>query len=440
MRLWDVTGSPPYRGLVLPREVAEGSTLAFSPDGKWLASKSWTGSPRLWRVPALPTDRREMELRTWLALGVRRDTQGKDTPIPAEEWLGLRDWQRRLEAAGSPEQYRTTIDAYSQAMEAQAHARQERWKKAAEAYSKAIELMPDVWHLWRDRGHAYRDLNQPKNAATDYTRAIALRPNDWWLWADRGDVYLGLEQYEKAIADFTRAIELKHDAPHAWRRRGDACAQLGRWDAASTSYSWAVALEPDNAFFWYSYALASLGAGDVEGYRQRCAAMVKRFSQTKDPDAAHWVAWTCVLAPRAVADLAKAVRLAEQAVSSKPDEDAYVGTLGAVLYRAGRFDDAIQRLEGLSAGWEKAGKTPTRTSPAYAWFLLAMAHHRLGHADEARAYLERAVKRTEEELGAKPPASWNRRLTLRLLRREAEALLAVTTRPAGQETATPSAP
>ena len=67
------------------------------------------------------------------------------------------------------------------------------------------------------------------------------------------------------------------------------------------------------------------------------------------------------------------------------------------------------------------------------WFFLAMAHHRLGHADEARRWLEKATQATEEAL--KPPAEppgksaepsgaippdWKRKLTLQLLRREAE--------------------
>jgi hypothetical protein len=67
------------------------------------------------------------------------------------------------------------------------------------------------------------------------------------------------------------------------------------------------------------------------------------------------------------------------------------------------------------------------------WFYLAMAHHRLGHADEARRWLDQAVQGTDEALKspAEPPAksgkpdgvippNWDRRLTLGLLRREAE--------------------
>jgi len=55
-----------------------------------------------------------------------------------------------------------------------------------------------------------------------------------------------------------------------------------------------------------------------------------------------------------------------------------------------------------------------------------MTRQRLGHGDEAVGLLKKAVDRTDAVLaadrteGAGPP--WNRRLTLELLRREAENL------------------
>ncbi len=59
-----------------------------------------------------------------------------------------------------------------------------------------------------------------------------------------------------------------------------------------------------------------------------------------------------------------------------------------------------------------------------------MAHHRLGHADEARKWLDKAGGRinqlTKEDLGKADvgiPLTWDVRLELRLLRREAEVLV-----------------
>ena len=68
----------------------------------------------------------------------------------------------------------------------------------------------------------------------------------------------------------------------------------------------------------------------------------------------------------------------------------------------------------------------SKTSPAYTWYFLAMVHHKLGHEAEAEKWLDKATEWTdkvvrEDEQGTAPLA-WNRRLTLKLLREEAEAM------------------
>jgi hypothetical protein len=54
-----------------------------------------------------------------------------------------------------------------------------------------------------------------------------------------------------------------------------------------------------------------------------------------------------------------------------------------------------------------------------AWALLAMAHHRLAHRDQARRYLERLRSRRPS---ADPNEFWNE-LEIRLLGSEAEATI-----------------
>jgi hypothetical protein len=78
------------------------------------------------------------------------------------------------------------------------------------------------------------------------------------------------------------------------------------------------------------------------------------------------------------------------------------------------------------------------SSPAYTWFFLAMTHHRLGHGEEAKEWLDKAVASTEKAMREADQGtaglSWNRRLTLKLLRDEAAALLAADdTAPAEKE-------
>jgi tetratricopeptide (TPR) repeat protein len=272
---------------------------------------------------------------------------------------------------------------------------------------------------------------QPVSARAVFDRAVEIEP------AERRRAYLedacagspglkekveGLLRAYEAAGSFTRAVDLEPRHPAAWVQRGEALAELGQWHKAGADFSRAVALKAEGVTFHYWLALARLGARDLDGYRRACGACLHRFGRAEKPEVAHWVAWAAVLAPDAVKDPGRVVKRAEVALRSDPRNGWYATTLGAALYRAGRLDDSVRRLEEASAAWEKAPTKPTGYSPAYAWFFLATAHRRLGHGGAARRWLDRATRHMGQETRTNVPA-WNRRLTLQLLRREAEALV-----------------
>jgi tetratricopeptide (TPR) repeat protein len=128
------------------------------------------------------------------------------------------------------------------------------------------------------------------------------------------------------------------------------------------------------------------------------------------------MAWTCVLGADAVADRSRPVQLAEKAVAA--GHFTGLSTLGAALYRAGRFGEAVSKLdESLES---QGGRGPLD------WLFLAMAHHRLGHTDEAHNWLDKAAEWIDQNresaiFGSEP--DWTERLERQLLRREAEALI-----------------
>src|SRR5262249_11079900 len=92
--------------------------------------------------------------------------------------------------------------------------------------------------------------------------------------------------------------------------------------------------------------------------------------------------------------------------------------LGLALYRAGRFEEAIQRLV---EGQEEA----------MGWPVLAMAHHRLGQKEKAREWLEKyergfqnttAVALAQTSLKV-PVRHWTDWAVGQVLRREAKELI-----------------
>jgi tetratricopeptide (TPR) repeat protein len=171
---------------------------------------------------------------------------------------------------------------------------------------------------------------------------------------------------------------------------------------------------PEDLVLCYRFGLALLWSGDRAGWRTSNAALFDRFGGASNPLTANQVAWACVLGPEGTADPEVPVRLAEAAVRDAPEfsKANNMNTLGATLYRAGQYDLAIQRLE---EGIRLRDGVSVPEDGAF----LAMAHHRLGHRDEARRWLDRLRNR---QPSADPAQFWNE-LEIRLLRSEAEAVI-----------------
>jgi Flp pilus assembly protein TadD len=166
---------------------------------------------------------------------------------------------------------------------------------------------------------------------------------------------------------------------------------------------------------WLRHVWLRLAIGDGDGYRHSCTRLLQHFGKTDNPTDANGLASACVLAPDAVTDLLVPVQLAEKAVNSSPKSSTYLTTLGAAHYRAGQYDRAIQRLN-------EAVQAQGQGGTAWDWLFLAMAHQRLGHADEAKQWLGKAVAWIEKADREKT-LSPNNRLELQWLRREAEPLV-----------------
>jgi len=182
-------------------------------------------------------------------------------------------------------------------------------------------------------------------------------------------------------------------------------------------------LKPGDPVVHYQFALLRLHLGDRDGHRKTCVEMLKRFDSS-DLNAAYWTAWTCTLAPDAVTDWQPVVRLAEKSLGTDPKNCDKLQHLGAVLYRAGRFEEGAKWLTEAETALKESPNP--RTTVVYSQLFLAMTQHRLGHAAEADKWLKKAM----QEIDRPPPeqsqaaaSSWNRRLTLQLLRHEAEELL-----------------
>jgi WD40 repeat protein/tetratricopeptide (TPR) repeat protein len=224
--------------------------------------------------------------------------------------------------------------------------------------------------------------------------------------------------WSTALSYLGRLIQAQPRDRALWARLGSAQAALGHWRLADAALSRAIQLGIDDSIVWYDLARVHLAQEDQNRYRRICTDMLRRFSRRPDSLTANRIASTCTLSPRVP------VRLTQEIAAHFGARELVDTTLGATLGRAGRLNDAVSRLNQSIA--MEPGGDPARTA---LW--LALCHHRLGHAHEAQAWLEKG-ERWMEHLSRKgtprgphpnTPLTWQDRLELQLLHREAQALI-----------------
>jgi tetratricopeptide (TPR) repeat protein len=260
---------------------------------------------------------------------------------------------------------------------------QARWDEAAADFARELELMPKGGNWETRRSVRALELARWERA---YARLLELQPDDGQLWCVRGRYHALRSHWAQAAADFARGVR-------------------------------SVSQENEE---WFEHACLRLIVGDNEGYRDAVRETLRGASRPEGPFLAFVWARTASMTAEPVVEPAQAVRWAEHAVAR--DRNAWnLHVLGLAHYRAGQLDRAIQRLEESNAGaWGSAGGKQQNQ------LVLAMAHHRLGHAPSARALLDeverwwKGVETAKTQLAFFNTTDW---LPLQLLRREAEAVI-----------------
>jgi eukaryotic-like serine/threonine-protein kinase len=277
-------------------------------------------------------------------------------------------------------------------------------------------IWPIAWCDWLECQLFYREAKALIDGSPP--------PEDPRLRVLRARALAGLRWNTKADVEYAEAMKLvPHDSQvhlEAHRNRGYCCVGLRQWSQAAAEFARASEMQPDDTYLWHFRAEAHLAAGEVAAYREACAAMVERFKKTGDARKARNVVVACVLRDDALPDMARLVPLARVAVSAW-----YRNTdvLGAALYRARKYDEAVRCFETAANAYPPE---------AWDWSFLAMAHHRLGHAAEARRclaeaahWIDEANRQNEDDLSGTRPTwgDWHRPVEFPLLFHEAEVLL-----------------
>ena len=204
-------------------------------------------------------------------------------------------------------------------------------------------------------GHTEHFTESPETLVQRYSLRLKDHPNEAEAYHHRAHAHLRLGHHGEGIDDLTQAIRLRPGDAHLRTVRGKIHEFLKHYEPAIADLEAALVLQPDQPVVRELLALCCNNR-----------------------------AWELATGPDSRRDVGRALAMAERAVALAPGQQAFLNTQGVLLYRAGRFAESITTLErSLAAGRGQFD--------AFDLFFLAMAHHRLGHREEAHRCFDRAV-------------------------------------------------
>jgi WD40 repeat protein/serine/threonine protein kinase/tetratricopeptide (TPR) repeat protein len=407
-RFYDVGSWEPRHAVELP--LTRGSSMAFSPDGRTAA----LGVDRLGVV-------RLVETGTGRELATLDITHGPTTLGPmdfspdgsqlviAYGREGVRVWDLRkvrerlatMDLDWDPAPYapanpaagpiRVEVDAGRVHQgRSLGHLSAGQWQPALDATNRTIaQFAKDVAALaggvHRDRSLGHLNAGDWKKALEEAELAIKADPKHAEGYYLRGRGRLGLGRSAEARDDFTQALALNRNHTEASHYRGHAHDRLGQYENAAADFAEALKRLPKDAHLHYV-------RGRARHYLRQYDLAIEDFEQVlrlkalavDEGGASEALAWLRVAGPERHRNADQALPLAKRALELKPEGYEPLRTVGAVQYRLGQYDEAVNTLTRAAAA--------TKSGPAaYDQFFLAMTYHQLGETVKARECYERAL-------------------------------------------------
>jgi tetratricopeptide (TPR) repeat protein len=293
---------------------------------------------------------------------------------------------------------------------------------AADAFSRLLVVRPDL-PLREKLAKTFVQADQKDKAIKIYREMIKRNPTEYTTYNSLAELHEEAEQNDEAIANYQQSLVLNPDQPEVYLRLavlqleqkkfdkalGDlAAARLkfptvfqipyvtGLVHSEQKNYAKAVAafadaeallkddadeMKPSSAFF-FSYGAACERSGDI--------AKAERLFQKsleinpRNHAAANYLGY--MWADKGVR-LEEAHELIKQAVELEPDNGAYLDSLGWVLFKLGKTEEALPYLQKAAAAVK---------DDAVVHDHLADALLKLGRRDEAIKHLKRAVEMEPE--------------------------------------------
>ena len=405
-RVWDVMSGKPIGPAFRSSQMVLSGKPVFSPDGQRFAVVN--SAAEVWPTPIAERDDFEtMRSRLRITTGLAMDARGGFSPSDS-----------RMNGTSA---YPTTdLDDgwhYRAAADLLSHGDHQAalWHTDLMTSSR-----PDDWFAHALRARALSALGDAANAVVEDSRAVALASAGQGLAWEMHRVFdaLHARNWSEAVEALNVVLAIRPEDKALQLERAWARARLGDWAGAGDDMEEGGKGQKLSILFFYHRALLSLNAGDSKAYRRVCERILRSRAMAaaaSDPIFDTLTGWICGLGPDGLDDYRPALDLVRPLAhpgAGLGDRKALI-SYGALLYRAGRYDEAIACLMRDQTEWKDQG-----SSQGLAFS--AMAHQRLGNHQEALRCLAKIVDQ-EVPTGRSSDEFWNN-VEIRTLRQEAVRL------------------
>jgi tetratricopeptide (TPR) repeat protein len=447
VRLWDARTGQAL--LTLQGHTGEVIGVTFSPDGQRIIGRSdetilaWEATTGAQvrapsEIPALADSAALHPSRPLMAVAQGNLIQLIDLSPPNEVELGLRLGKARFD----PSWHIT---------KATRHEVAGNWFAAAFHWGQVVEHDPDSVTGWRELEEVCLHLGDAALALAVCERCLQQDPRRAPVYFCRARLRGQRLDFRAATVDHLAGLTCAAANPIGWpdfakveSKLAAGFAEKGDWPQACQAFARAALFERQEIWHQQRLAWTKLATGQEDAFRATCRLLYEHYGDTKDVEQIYRlsaelglgldagpsllrglarpatgaileglqarrkavIVYTACLCPNHGLPAAELVKLARPDVRHVRDWSS-LEKLGAALYRAHQFDEAIATLE-------EAIRVHGRGGTSWMKLFLAMAYQHQGQPDKAREWLDTAA--TED-------AGWQAQLIYDRLHKEATELI-----------------
>ena len=293
---------------------------------------------------------------------------------------------------------------------------------AIECATRAIELDRNLPGARYTRGNSAYELGQWDLVMGDLQMYLQHFPDNEFSRSRLIRAFVASGRIDEAKTQIKALLESNPSNPTRWEQLGQLEFDAGNEDAAFEAFREAIGrTRPETGVVCTSHVSAFVSRYRDEEYHKACQELLKRFNGSTNENTKNGIAWCCAFAPLPKEVVGKAVQLFEPIHAASPSSYAYSNTLGTLLYRVGRVEEAI---ELLSANIEQHNG-----GTIFDWLFLAMAYSRSDADEDAQKWLAQSgawlkARENADTSEGRMPFAWGDALIFDRLAEEAREVVA----------------